>query len=82
MWRDGDDLLYGNTDADTIYGGAGDDKIVGGAGDDILMGQAGNDRFVYAAGTDTIKDFTDGEDLIDLRAISNLTDFRIPEHHR
>ena len=34
-----------------------------------------DDRFVYAAGNDTIKDFTDGDDLIDLRAISALTDF-------
>ena len=71
----GDDLLYGNADDDTIYGGAGDDRINGGAGDDTLIGEAGDDRFVYAAGNDTIKDFTDGDDLIDLRAISALTDF-------
>ena len=78
----GDDLLYGNADDDTIYGGAGDDRISGGAGDDILIGQAGDDRFVYAAGNDTIKDFTDGEDLIDLRAISGSYRLRVPEHHR
>ena len=74
-------LLAGN---DTFVGGSGNDIITGGAGADTLSGGAGADTFVYtsvadsaastAANTtvtfDTIKDFTTGEDKIDLSAVN------------
>ena len=40
-----------------------------------MWGGAGADTFVYAPGdgNDKIEDFTDGEDLIDLTAITGIT---------
>ena len=83
---EGDDTLRGDhgpgtsrTDGgdDALYGGAGDDTLDGGTGDDALDGGTGDDTFVFEAGhgNDTIKDFTDGEDLIDLSAFVGITSF-------
>ena len=71
------DALYGGDGDDRLYGDSGDDTLDGGAGDDTLTGGRGADTFVFAAGhgTDTIKDFTDGDDLIDLSAISGISGF-------
>ena len=84
--NEGNDTLYGGADNDTLYGDhtsfttrtdGGDDTLDGGAGDDTMSGGAGDDTFVFAAGhgNDTIKDFTDGEDLIDLTQISGISGF-------
>lgn len=85
----GDDILRGREDADMLRGGAGDDllnggdgadTLDGGAGFDIYLGEAGCDVFVFAAVGDSggarideIRDFTAGEDLIDLSAIAATT---------
>ena len=52
----------------TIRGTGGNDTLQGGTGDDI---------FVFGAnhGNDTISDFTDGEDLIDLRGVAGISGF-------
>ena len=73
----GNDKLYGGAGDDTLDGGAGNDTLDGGAGDDTLDGGAGNDTFVFGAshGNDTVEDFTDGEDTIDLSAITGLSGF-------
>ena len=73
----GDDTVYGGEGDDRIYGAQGDDTLSGDAGDDTLSGGTGVDTFVYAAGDgdDTITDFTDGEDTIDLTAITDITGF-------
>ena len=70
--RTGDDELDGGRGADRLIGGAGNDTLDGGQGNDSLLGGAGSDKFVFAGvfGTDTIRDFSDGEDLIDLSALS------------
>ena len=69
---DGNDTIYGSSNADQIDGGdgndtidgaGGNDVITGGAGDDILTGGAGNDRFVVGEGNDTITDFVAGDSL-------------------
>lgn len=66
----GDDAIYGEAGNDILKGGLGNDIIVGGAGDDKLMGGGGVDYFVFgpASGVDVVRDFTKGEDAIDLSA--------------
>ena len=83
---EGNDTLYGNSGNDTMSGGEGNDTLYGDhssgtiltdGGDDTLVGGVGDDTFVFTAvpGNDTIKDFTDGEDQIDLTAISGISGF-------
>ena len=71
------DAIIGGAGDDTISGGAGDDTIYSGAGDDTITGGTGNDAFMFVTGdgNDTITDFTDGEDIIDLSAITGITGF-------
>ena len=68
----GNDKLYGGAGNDTIRGGAGNDVIYAGPGNDTLYGNGGEDRFVFDYRAtdgpdtrDTIKDFEDGEDIIE-----------------
>ena len=65
----GNDTLHGGAGNDQLYGGAGNDVIYAGPGNDTLYGNGGEDRFVFdyraADGPDTIKDFKDGEDIIE-----------------
>jgi serralysin len=80
----GDDRINGGAGGDRLNGGAGDDLIVGGLGDDTLWGGSGLDRLAGGEGADTfaflkasdsaanadvIRDFREGIDTIDLRAI-------------
>ena len=70
------DGLRGGTGNDILDGGSGNDILIGGLGDDILTGGTGEDIFKWVdqgadSGIDTIKDFTVGEDLIDLTEILN-----------
>ena len=66
----GDDALVGGPGNDTLQGAGGNDTLNGGEGDDVLYGDAGADVFVFSTANehDTIQGFSDGEDLIDLRA--------------
>ena len=75
----GNDSLIGGGNADVLNGGGGNDTLDGGSGGDELSGRNGNDTktggggadtFLYVdanEGTDIITDFTQGEDVIDLR---------------
>lgn len=67
-----DDMLYGGDGNDTMYGGNGADILAGGRGRDALTGGTGADIFVFNAnaGNDTIRDFSDGSDLIDLTELN------------
>jgi hypothetical protein len=65
---DGDDTIYGSTNADQIDGGAGDDSLYGlddvddidgGDGADLIFGGAGDDGLTGGPGTDQIY----GDDL-------------------
>ena len=80
---DGDDQLQGHDGHDRLWGGAGQDVLIGGAGpdwlgggteDDVLSGEGDADVFIFADrhGTDRIQDFTPGEDLIDLSALTGI----------
>ena len=74
---EGDDTLEGGAGNDALMGEEGDDTLDGGADDDTLYGGSGDDTFVFQAshGTDTILDFTDGDDTIDLSALTDITGF-------
>ncbi len=79
--NNGNDILYGGNGEDSLNGGAGNDTLYGNNGKDTLTGGSGSDRFVFgnsdssASNPDTITDFSRGEDLIDLSAVSGISDF-------
>jgi Ca2+-binding RTX toxin-like protein len=60
----GDDVIFGDENANILSGGAGDDFIAGYEENDILYGGSGEDFFMLAAGhgQDIIKDFDLGVD--------------------
>lgn len=74
------DQLYGGSGNDVLDGAAGDDVLIGGAGVDRLTGGSGADVFRFtergdsyrtATGShaDLIRDFTPGQDRIDVSAL-------------
>ena len=71
---DGNDVIWGEAGNDQIDAGAGNDFAVLGAGDDIFTLGAGDDRirFDYGNGIDTIRDFGNGNDILDFTA-TNMT---------
>ena len=87
----GEDTLRGGDGPDRLNGGGGDDFLEGGYGDDhlraewksgadggdILVGGAGRDEFAFGPGhdSDTIRDFSLGNDVIDLRWIRIIRSF-------
>lgn len=73
----GTDDLNGDAGNDTLRGELGDDIIVGGTGDDDLYGGFGNDTFRFGddEGLDTIHDFSQGDDVVDLRPSLSLGNF-------
>ncbi|MEQ1674320.1 MAG: hypothetical protein ABL865_04680, partial [Candidatus Nitrotoga sp.] len=58
----GDDILFGDAEADTITGGLGNDTIDGGAADDFIQGDGGNDIIIGGAGADKMFG-GDGDDI-------------------
>ncbi len=71
---DGNDVIWGDAGNDQIDSGAGNDFVVLGAGDDIFTLGLGDDRirFDYGNGIDTIRDFGNGNDILDFTA-TNMT---------
>lgn len=51
----GDDVLIGNSDANTLVGGGGDDRLFGTAGADRILGGAGSDRLVGGSDDDELR---------------------------
>ncbi len=92
----GDDRIFGGRGNDTLIGGAGSDLLKGGPGEDIIIaegdymdvlyGGTGNDTFKFSPsnlGGGSIRDFANGEDVIDLTAftgISSMDDLDIVSH--
>lgn len=74
----GHDILVGGSGADTLLGEAGDDILVSGAGSDLIVGSVGQDRFVIGPGDghNTIADFSQIEDILDLRELNLAVDAR------
>jgi Ca2+-binding RTX toxin-like protein len=74
----GFDYLAGGWGRDQIRGGAGNDTLDGGAGRNALIGGDGRDSFKFSVladsgvdggSRDVIRDFVQGQDVIDLSAI-------------
>ncbi|PTW58862.1 T5SS/PEP-CTERM-associated repeat protein [Breoghania corrubedonensis] len=72
-----DDTLTGDGGGNYLRGYGGNDTIAGGGGNDILRGEAGTDTFVFADnwGNDLLLDFEDGVEIMDMTAVTGLTDF-------
>ncbi|WP_428774911.1 M10 family metallopeptidase C-terminal domain-containing protein, partial [Vibrio sp.] len=73
-------LIEGTANADELQGTDGADIIIGGTGNDTLIGGAGEDIFTWLDntldnGTDVIKDFTLGEDWIDITDVLQDDDY-------
>ena len=92
----GDDRIFGGKGNDTLTGGEGYDFLKGGPGEDIIIVD-GDDMDVLYGGTDkdtfqffpsnlgggSIRDFSDGEDVIDLTeftGINSMDDLDIISH--
>ena len=50
----GNDVLTGNSVANTMWGGLDNDIVSGGGGNDILLGDDGNDTLIGGAGNDNL----------------------------
>ncbi len=67
------EVLTSGREGDTLTGGAGDDTLNAGQGPDRLIGGGGADHFVYGKlpwNAGHVTDFTPGEDVLDLRGLS------------
>jgi Ca2+-binding RTX toxin-like protein len=72
--------IFGSQFGDTLIGNNGDNVLTGSGGRDILIGGGGKDTFAFrgnasandstVANPDVIKDFVQGEDVIDLRGLN------------
>ena len=62
----GDDRLNGGNDADLVVGGTGKDSLTGGAGCDTFVFAAGDTGLVASRDADSVRDFTQGQDLLDV----------------
>ena len=62
------DIIVGDGSIFKLYGGVGNDVITSGTRKNILAGNAGADTFVFGTGSneDVVKDFTVGEDILDV----------------
>lgn len=68
----GNNLMVGNNGNNALNGAAGDDRLFGAKGNDMMTGGTGKDTFILknaGAGTDTIKDFSLGNDTLDLHNV-------------
>ena len=67
----GDDEIMGNAASNDFKGGDGSDSLDGKTGSDVLKGGEGEDLFIFstalnASNIDKVKDFTKGDDFIEL----------------
>ena len=92
----GDDRIFGGRGNDTLIGGEGSDLLKGGPGEDVIIaegdymdvlyGGTEKDTFRFSPsnlGGGSIRDFTDGEDVIDLTefaGINSIDDLELVSH--
>lgn len=60
---EGDDLVYGDGEANVVFAGGGDDRVFGGGGDDVLEGREGDDEMDGGEGNDSVS-AAPGTDLL------------------
>jgi len=63
QFSDNDDLILGDSQADSILSGLGDDTVRAGAGNDTINGQGGSDRLSGGGGSDSVLGGA-GDDII------------------
>ena len=69
----GRDLLKGDKGRDTLQGDAGKDTLFGGADADTFVFRKTSDSSVHTSSADIVRDFTRGQDKIDLHYIDAST---------
>jgi hypothetical protein len=71
-----DDILIGDSNANTLNGGGGNDRITGNDGMDTLIGGEGQDTFILDASAlttaDIIDDYLISDDAVDLQALFDV----------
>ena len=80
----GNDLLIGDTRANTLNGADGNDRLTGGGAADTLIGGAGADEFVFrpVAGDVVVQDFSTAEkDVLVFDGIAGLSNFAALSGH-
>ncbi|WP_314229814.1 phage head spike fiber domain-containing protein [Roseomonas mucosa] len=80
----GNDLLIGDTRANTLNGADGNDRLTGGGAADTLIGGAGADEFVFrpVAGNVVVQDFSTAEkDVLVFDGIAGLSNFAALSGH-
>ncbi len=74
-----DDLLLGDSGANSINGRSGNDTINGRAGNDTLRGSGGDDTFVFenGFGVDVVSDFNvaSANEIINLTLVTEITNY-------
>ena len=75
-----DNVLSGGAASDVLKGYDGSDRMIRGLGNDSYLGGAGSDTFVFSinandGGKDVFRDYTAGEDRIDLTGVSAVADY-------
>lgn len=71
------DIMEGIEGSNKLVGRGGNDVFRSGAYDDVYVGGRGRDTFVFVdgGGADRVKDFRAGEDIIDVSALRDVTNF-------
>jgi serralysin len=77
----GNDIIAGNSGANTLTGGAGNDTLDGGAGFDKLLGGDGNDTIVWDANDDLANVLGGaGADVLLINSVAAPTTFGLVAH--
>ena len=63
-------IIYGNDLSNSIVGGRGADIIAGGDGNDTVSLGAGADIYIYSGGDDVIKDYSAGNDSVQIDTLN------------
>jgi Ca2+-binding RTX toxin-like protein len=79
----GRDVMKGIDGSNRLFGEDGNDRFRSGEYNDIYIGGEGRDTFEFVAGggRDHVRDFTKGEDRIDVSALLNVDNLKALRNH-